>query len=184
MTRFRRLPVRFRLAVISAGLTFAILALFAVVVAVFSSHQVHSGFDKDLRGTAADLQQKLIRPTVDGPEVYNDPAAVRAASGGGGVIRIFLPHHQPISTPNAPPLGEPRIGRISDSGDYRVAARPVLSPGGVAIGSFQYGKPSDHLVHTIARIRLFLLLGLIAGTVLAFFAALALVRRTMTPMAA
>ncbi|MFL5782848.1 MAG: hypothetical protein ACJ760_16140 [Thermoleophilaceae bacterium] len=110
MTRFRRLPVRFRLAAICAGLTFAILALFAVGVAVFSAHQVHSGFDKDLRAT-----------------------------------------------------------------------RPVLSPGGVTVGAFQYGKPSTDAGHTIARIRLFLVLGLIAGTALAFLAALRLARRTMTP---
>jgi hypothetical protein len=184
MTRLRRLPVRYRLAAVCAGLTFAILALFAVGVAVFSTHQVHSGFDKDLRATAADLQQRLIRPTRRGPNVFNDPRAVHAAASGGGVIWIFLPGKQPISTPNAPSLGNPRIGDISDFGGYRVAARPVLSPGGVTIGSLQYGKPSDDLGHRIARIRLFLLLGLIAGTALAFCGALAVARRTMPPIAA
>jgi hypothetical protein len=183
MTRLRRLPVRYRLAAVCAGLTFAILALFAVGVAVFSAHQVRSRFDSDLRGTAADLKGKLIQPTLKGTQVFNDRRVVRAAASGGGVIWIFLPKHQPIATPGAASLGEPHAG-IGDYGDYRVAGLPVLSPGGVKVGYVQYGKPSANAGHTIARIRLFLLLGLIAGTVLAFLAALGLARRTMTPITA
>jgi signal transduction histidine kinase len=182
MKRFRRLPVRFRLAVISAGLTFAILTLFAVVVGVFGARQVHSEFDDELRGTAADLQQKLVQPTLDGFRVINDPPAVGAATAGGGVIWVVLSGRAPIHTPRAPSLGKPNLG-IRDYGDFRVVARPVLSPGGVTIGYFQYAKPRDGVSHTVARIQLFLAIGVVGGTVLAFFAGLALARRAMRPIA-
>ncbi|MFL5782847.1 MAG: sensor histidine kinase [Thermoleophilaceae bacterium] len=175
--------MRLRLAVISASLTFAILALFAVVVGVFGARQLHSEFDDELKGTAADLQQKLVQQTLDGPQVFNDPRAVRAASGGGGVIWIFLPGKQPISTPDAPSLGNPKDG-IQDYGDYRVVTRPILSPGGVTIGAFQYGKPDYGVSRTIARIQLFLALGVVGGTVLAFFGGVALARRAMSPISA
>ena len=181
MRKIRRLPVRIRLALISASLTFAILALFAVVIALFAARQLHSEFDDELRGTAADLQQKLIQPTLNGPQVFNDPRAVGAATAGGGVIWIFLPGRQPLGTPRAPALGEPRVG-IRDVDDYRVVARPVLSPGGVTVGFFQYAKPRDGVRHTVARIQLFLALGIVGGTVLAFFAGLALARRAMSPI--
>jgi signal transduction histidine kinase len=183
MSNFRRLPVRLRLAVISASLTFAILALFAIVVAVSAARQVHSEFDDDLRGTASDLKGKLIQPTLEGPQVFNDKRAVRAAASGRGVIWIFLPNHDPIANPGAADLGEPRAG-IRDYGDYRVVAVPVLSPGGVTVGYLQYGKPRDGVRHTLGRIQLFLALGVVGGTVLAFFAGLALARRAMSPIAA
>jgi two-component system OmpR family sensor kinase len=173
--------VRLRLAVISASLTFFILALFAVVVSVFAARQVHSEFDDDLKGTASDLKGKLIQPTLEGPQVFNDKRAVRAAASGGGVIWIFLPNHQAIANPGAASLGEPQAG-IRDYGDYRVVGLPVLSPGGVTVGYLQYGKPRDGVRHTLARIQLFLGIGVVAGTVLAFFAGLALARRAMAPI--
>ena len=67
MRRIRRLPVRIRLALISAGLTFAILALFAIVIGIFASRQVRSEFDDELKLTAADLQQRLVQPSLSGP---------------------------------------------------------------------------------------------------------------------
>ena len=68
MSRLQRLPVRWRLATISAGLTFAILLLFAVVIGYITARQVRSSFDDDLKLTAVDIADRLHpQPTLVGP---------------------------------------------------------------------------------------------------------------------
>ena len=177
----RRLPVRIRLAVVSAGLTFAILALFAVVVGVFGEHQVRSEFDEELKATTADLQNKLIKPGLNGPLVIEDKQAVEAATGARGVIWIFLRGEPPVMTRGAPSLGAPNPG-IHDYGEYRVVARSIPWINGRVEGHIQYAKPRDGVNHTVARIRLFLALGVVGGTFLAFFAGMTLARRAMRPI--
>ncbi len=54
-----RLPIRLKLAVVSAGLTFVILLLFALVVGALTEQKLRSSFNDDLRATAADLQEQL-----------------------------------------------------------------------------------------------------------------------------
>jgi two-component system OmpR family sensor kinase len=181
MSRIRRLPVRIRLAIISAGLTFAILTLFAVVVGIFGANQVRSEFNDELSATEADLQQKLLRPTLFGVELNKDPRVFAAATAGGGVLWFFIPGG-PYSTPNAPSLGHPHAG-VHEVGRYGVAARRVVGPGGRVLGYMQYGRPRAGVKHTITRIQLFLAVGVLGGTVLAFLAGLALARRAMSPIA-
>ena len=53
MNRIRRLPVRWRLALISSGITFLILLAFAVVIGELAKRQVTNSFDSDLKLTAA-----------------------------------------------------------------------------------------------------------------------------------
>src|SRR4051812_49688052 len=59
MRRLERLPVRWRLAVTSAVLTFVILLLFAIIVGIFTSRQVKSSFDDDLRLTTVSLSERI-----------------------------------------------------------------------------------------------------------------------------
>ncbi len=53
-----RLPVRLKLAVVTAALTFGILCLFAVVIGAVAEQRIRAGFDDDLRATAADLSDR------------------------------------------------------------------------------------------------------------------------------
>jgi signal transduction histidine kinase len=182
MKRIRRMPVRIRLALISAGLTFAILALFAVVTGVFGARQVRSEFDDELKLYAADYQQQLIEPSLTGPVVTRDPRTLKAPTAAGGVMWVFLRGATPFHTPAAPSLGHPRPGE-HDQGEYRVVARPIKGPGGQVAGYIQYGRPRSRINHTIARIDVFLAFGVVGGTVLAFLAGLALARRAMSPIA-
>ena len=50
-----RLPVKLKVAVLSAALTFAILCLFAVVVGTVAEQRIVAGFDDDLRATVGEL---------------------------------------------------------------------------------------------------------------------------------
>ena len=59
-----RLPVRLKLAVVSAGLTFVILLLFAVVVGTFTVRRLNSSFDSELRSATASLADRIrLRPS-------------------------------------------------------------------------------------------------------------------------
>ena len=54
-----RLPVRLKVAIVSSALTFAILCLFAIVIGAVAEQRIRTGFDDDVRATAADLQDRL-----------------------------------------------------------------------------------------------------------------------------
>jgi len=193
-----RLPVKLKLAIVSAGLTFAILLLFAVVVGAFAERRLNASFDDDLRATAADLQEQ-IRVSGEGDPVL--PSAQYAiARAGGAVIRVFNSRQQLVRGPVNPDLGPPIESAVVDVGDYRVISRPLflgslrreeqrpfdpLSPpvGESIAGYVQYAKPQSTLHNTIARVRGFLALGVLGGTALAFLAGFAVARRAMRPIA-
>jgi signal transduction histidine kinase len=185
MRRLERLPIRWRLALTSAGLTFVILLLFAVVIGIFTGRQVRTSFDDDLRLTAVSLAER-IQPaqTLNGLRYRLDGSdkVVRSAAAGDAVIRIVTKNGTPVqSSPGAPDLGPPRNG-ISEHDDYRVATRPLYSFGN-EIAWLQYAKPVSHVQETMARIRLFMTLGVLGGTFLALLAGLAIARRAVSPIA-
>lgn len=177
MSPLARLTIRWRLAVTSGGLTLAILAIFAIVFGLTTTRQLESDFDEDLARTAADLQQGL------GPEAQRDVLQLIAA--GDAAIRIVDARGTPIrSTPGAPDLGPPSSG-IAVVDGYRVATATASSgrPLGEAPIFIQYAKPDDDLRASIAKVRLFLAVGVLAGAGLALLAGLAVAGRAMAPIA-
>ena len=197
-----RLPIRVKLAVVSAGLTFAILLLFAVVVGAVTDQRLMAGFDDDLRATAADLQDSLqVRPDEEtgAPELAVDNAELlRAAAAGDAVIRVIDRSERVLGRfpRGTPPLGAPFEG-VTDAGDYRVASRPLFAGSFDPINGFdlqpdpidgtvafvQYAKPRGAIEDTTDRLHLFLALGVIGGTALAFLAGFLVARRAMRPIA-
>ena len=59
-----RLPVKLKVAVLSAALTFVILCLFAVVVGTVAERRVVGGFDDDLRANVGELQDRMTLQQV------------------------------------------------------------------------------------------------------------------------
>jgi len=195
-----RLPIRVKLAVVSAALTFVILLLFAVVVGTFTERRLTSGFDDDLRATAADLQERFrIRRDLRGqPQLAADDELLRTAASGGAAIRVVDRSGRVIRTASGgPQLGPPFEG-VRDVGDFRVVARPLfdrsLDPSGSfpdlgadpidgSVAFVQYARPRKNLQSTERRLRLFLALGVLGGTALAFLAGFAVARRAMRPIA-
>jgi len=189
-----RLPVRLKLAVVSAGLTFVILLLFAVVVGTFTERKLNSSFDAELRSATASLADRIrLRPE---PTVPGDLLA--AAAAGGAVIRVLDSDGRVIgeSPADTEDLGPPEEG-LRDVGGYRVASRPLLvgnvgGGGGFQsplegrfaqpVGYVQYARPLAGLRSTVARLRAFLGFGVIGGTALAFLAGMAVARRAMRPV--
>jgi two-component system OmpR family sensor kinase len=186
-----RLPIRLKLAAVSAVLTFVILLGFAIVVGAFTQQKLRSSFDSDLRAAAADLQSQFQARL---PKV--DLQLFRLAAVGGAVVKV----HNRTNDDLFELRGSPKLGPLSetirDFGRYRVVSRPLF------IGSFgtldpfdnspraldgagaavQYGKPTDNLEATIDRVRFFLLMGVLIGTGAAFVAGFVVARRAMRPI--
>jgi two-component system OmpR family sensor kinase len=188
-----RLPIRLKLAAVSGGLTFAILLAFALVVGGFTERKLQSSFDSELRATAADLQSQF---QVNGVGSQIDTELFRVTAAGGSVLRVWdRVNNDVYSLDNSPRLG-PVYEGIRDVGRYRVIGRPLftrsLETGGNfdstprpldgAAAAIQYGKPTDNLNATIDRVRFFLLLGVLVGTIFAFLAGFFVARRAMRPI--
>ncbi|HEX8857349.1 MAG TPA: HAMP domain-containing sensor histidine kinase [Thermoleophilaceae bacterium] len=185
MKRLAALPVRWRLALTSAGLTFVILLLFAVVVGVFTANRLYGNFDDDLRVAAADIQDRLtIYPLQGKINVRQSPDELDAAATGHAIIRVIDTRGGLIgdAPQNSPQLGPPDAG-IRDAGKYRVVTRPLFIGGEDSPAAFlQYARPKSTVDSTVDRMHLFLALGVVGGTLLALLAGLAVAERAMQPV--
>jgi two-component system OmpR family sensor kinase len=176
------LPIRTRLAVVSALLTFVILCGFALVVGSLTVHRIRSDFNREVAVSAANLAGLLqirvtpsdtleVQPNID-QYAAPDHAFVRILYPVGGVLQ---------STSNAPAVGAANEVNIRG---YRVDTLRVAlnaSTGGYVL--VQYGRPLSDVQPTIARVELLLLLGVFAGSGLALLAGATIARRAMQPIA-
>jgi len=194
---YRTVPVRWRLAGGSAGLTFVILTGFAAIVALFTTNQVRNQFYSDVRKVADELAN---RPLVTvGPHGLG-PACNMAVIRGGlysseqAQIRVYdvstgsllCTQDTAVTSTNAPHMTPPfppplQLGESQQLG-YRIVALPVrVEPEGDI--RLLFARPLSEVQHTVDRIRLFLLLGVIGGAALALLAGLFVARRAMRPIA-
>jgi signal transduction histidine kinase len=186
--RFNRLPIRWRLAATSAGLTFVILAIFAVVSGAFTAERLRTDFDNDLRARANDLKDRIrvAREFPSGKVILEQDdlvqIIVQVAASGDGAVRVIGTEGEVVApSAGAPALGPPREG-VREVGRYRVASEPLYAGALVPVAYLQYAKQSSSLGATIDRVRIFLALGVLAGTGLALLAGLAVARRAMAPV--
>ena len=183
----RALPIRWKLAITCAALTFAILTLFGTVIGLFAGRQVRAGFDDDLRTAAVDLQDRVkIGTTADGRPALgglNEDLLLAAAAGDARIRVVQMDGRVIFPYEGAPELG-PAREFVDDVGPYRVVSRPLISQSlQRPIAYLQYAKPRTNPEHTVSEIRLFLTGGVIAGTLLALVAGLGIARRAMRPVA-
>jgi two-component system, OmpR family, sensor kinase len=191
---FDRLPIRVRLAGVSALLTFVILCAFAIAIGSFMIHRVRSDFNRQVADTANELPTQLnikVAPAATKRAVTITPAlAAYAAPADHAVVRIFTLGGTVIAQEpsKAPSLGAPSAGAKTVHG-YRVLSRPGIvrlagseEPIGQVI--IQYGRKTSDTEATVARVELFLLFGVLAGSGLALLAGMAIARRAMAPIAA
>ena len=178
---YRRLPIRWRLAGGSAALTLVILLGFAVIVGVLTTRQIRSDFNDRVRDTANDLRDRIVvRPEHDPACTAPDLEAYGGAERAQ--IRVMTLDGELIcQTRGAPDLGLPNKRRFEREG-YRVEMRLVpVPPLGEAV--LQYARPLSDLQQTLAKVRVFLALGVVGGALLALAAGLAIARRAMAPIA-
>ena len=197
-----RLPVKLKVAVLSAALTFVILCVFSVVVGAVAEQRIVAGFDDDLRATVGELQDKItLELTEDGVQLNDsDRSYLAAAAAGDPIVRVVNSNNRIVwpdrVSPNEPSLGPPITG-VTDIDSYRVTSRelvvrtptPSAAFGGTLgtvttpVGYVQYAKPERSITTTVNRVRLFLAFGVLGGTLLAFLGGLLVARRAMRPIA-
>ena len=194
-----RLPVKLKVAVLSAALTFVILCLFAVVVGTVAERRVVGGFDDDLRANVGELQDRMTLQQVgDGSFQLRDGDldTLRAFAVGDAIVRVMNLRQDIVWTSDPGVRLGPPIGGVTDIGDLRVTSRELVVPGQQSTGPFefprpvaqpvgyvQYAKPEASVQTTVNRVRLFLGLGVLGGTLLAFLGGLLVAKRAMRPIA-
>ncbi len=187
VSRFDMLPIRWRLAVTSAILTFVILLTFGLVIAFVTERQMENDFNDEVRDNATRIQQRLqeqVETTVGGGyRIDPRDELLEFASADDVAIRVLDANDDVrVETADAPDLGPPRPG-LQDVGDYRVASRELTRPfDDVPVAYVQYAKSRSSLATTINRLRVFLALGVLGGGALALLAGLAVARRAMEPI--
>jgi signal transduction histidine kinase len=194
-----RLPIKVKLAAVTAALTFAILCLFAVVIGAVAEQRIRSAFDDDLRATSADLQNQLHPSVNSDGRITVPPEPLVGAAAGDASVRVIDPDGR-VTFPNwaSGPLGPIQLDKVIDAGPYRVITRPLViarrdafdfggavpsEPLAGVVAFVQYAKPEAGMTRTINRVRLFLGFGVLGGTLLAFLAGLLVARRAMRPIA-
>jgi two-component system, OmpR family, sensor kinase len=184
---YRRIPTRWRLAGGSAALTLVILCGFAVIVGLLTTRQIRIEFDDSVRDTANYLQSRA-RVSYD-PQT-GEPSCGRLAdlaSGESAKVRVYLlaPAQLMCASGGARPLWPSFSLESSFPNDqlgYRVEVRPVnVDP--VGQGILIYARPLSAIDRTAAKVRFFLILGVLGGSGLALLAGLMVARRAMAPIA-
>jgi len=189
---FDRLPIRVRLAGVSALLTFVILCVFAVGIGSLTVHRIRQDFNREVNEKAERLSGQLNIEVVIGPAggehlVITPNLGYFTAASEHSVIRVFGIDHSVLaeSPAHAPWFGPPEV-TPQTLHNYRVLARSAsVRLDGVARGHVfvQYARNISETEATVRRVELFLLLGVLGGTALALLAGLAIARRAMAPIA-
>jgi two-component system OmpR family sensor kinase len=188
-----RVSIRWRLASISAGLTFVILCAFAIGVGEATTRRVRSDFANQLRAAADDLRDRLSMDVgTDTQQIVRVHPDLNVHAGSiHAVIRILDTDGTILAhTTNAPNLGRtiPFVDRTRFIQGYRVETRRTIlqTPDHsvrVAV-VIQYARKVSDLENTVQRVRFFLIFGVLGGTLLALAGGLWLARRAMRPIAA
>src|SRR5215211_2186761 len=172
----KRWPVRWRLAAVSAVLTFVILVIFALVVGRLTQNRLQSNFDNELRDAATQLGAQLQGQALDNSQLQRmiaDAAGIRLIRGDGQVLESG---HESLGPPPT------RLPGFTNAGSLRVYTLQIRDSIGFP-ELVQYGRSTHTLDSTVARLWLFLGLGVLGGTAIAALAGIAIAGRAMRPIA-
>jgi two-component system OmpR family sensor kinase len=177
-------PVRWRLAAVSAGLTLAILLVFGAVIGQVATSRIRDDFNREVSGAAQTLagEFRIVYTPLGtisfqhGPRlddfVRPDSASARVFDVNGNLIK---------ESTGAANLGRPVAG-LSTQGQMRVATAAITSDTGLTTGYVQYGRSLAHVDSTVDRLWLFIAAGILAGTLFASLAGVAIAARAMRPI--
>jgi signal transduction histidine kinase len=182
--RPRNWPVRWRLAATSAGLTLIILLVFGAVIGKVATSRIRDDFNSEVRGAAQTLAAEIrivytpLSTVAYTPRLNDfvrpDDASVRVYDVYGN-LRAHSSH--------ADQLGRVSPGLATFQGD-RVATAEIRGQEGGTYGFVQYGRSVAHVNSTVSRLWLFIVAGVLGGTLLAIFAGLTIAGRAMRPVSA
>ncbi len=195
---YRRVPIRWRLAGGSAALTFVILAGFAAIVGALINRQVESQFSEQQSSSVDRLYRGLNkklhftgaasldcnRTTTLGDYASAEHAQIRIFDSSDGSVLCTQDQFKGPKAPPAPSLfstAPAQSHATFTASGYRVVVRQLeVKPAGTA--TLLYALPLSDVDHTIAEVQVFLLLGVLGGTVAALMAGLFVSARAMRPI--
>ncbi len=183
-----RWPVKWRIAAVSAGLTFLILLGFAAVVGRLAVNKLEANFREEAQSTASALANQLEitfseitggrEPTARGLELERFPLPSQSffqlVDSSGQSAFTEVPYYRELG----PPPSEP-----TNVGDYAVASQLIPTQTFGPSVYVQYGRDRASLESTTDRIWFLLGAGVLAGAALAALAGLAVAGRAMRPIA-
>jgi signal transduction histidine kinase len=170
-----------------------ILCGFAAIVGVLTTRQVRGQFGDEMHNAVVALAPNLslyIDPLTGVPGCHG-PNLRAAATAEHAIIRIIdQGTGEPICAsdelpqgglPRSAPVFYPDPGVTEQSG-YRVEVAAIhFTDAGQ--GFLLYARPLSDIDHTLARVRFFLVAGVLGGTLLALLAGLMTAQRAMRPVA-
>jgi signal transduction histidine kinase len=178
-------------------LTCVILASFAVIVGVLTGRQVVRQFNDEVNSAADQLVSELKSNHLKfiGQNLACNRTSVSLsdyARAENAQIRIFDDFgllctqkqiivkgtKRPPNTSLFITAPQQTTGMYTQSG-YRVAVRGLTAQRDLLL---LYARPVSDVEHTLSRVRFFLLLGVLGGTVMALLAGLATAQRAMRPV--
>jgi signal transduction histidine kinase len=166
-----------------------ILCGFAIIVGLLTTRQIRIQFDDSVRQTANYLASRANVGFDSRTGAASCGQLGNLASGEDAKVRVYYVSIPPqlMCTYGGANPSWPRFSLDgtfpNDQDGYRVEARQVgVSPFGNAI--LLYARPLSAIDRTVAKVRFFLLLGVLAGSGLALLAGLMVARRAMAPIVA
>jgi two-component system, OmpR family, sensor kinase len=184
------IPIRWRLALLSAGLTFVILSAFAIVIGSVTASRVRSNFNNEMAAAVDRLSDSygFVPGDVAGQFVLDGPDPDVYAASNKAVIRVSQPNGRLLDGTKAAPDFGVRLPRTTRLDGYRVETRNRSAPirhgkGFLVPIVIQYARKVSDVEATIRGIRFFLGGGVMAGTLLALLGGVLLGRRAMSPIA-
>jgi signal transduction histidine kinase len=177
-------PVRWRLAVTSAGLTLAILLTFGAVIGQVATQRIRSDFNHEVVAAAQTLAgEEQIVNTPTGSLLIRGLSLDDFARPNDATARVLNSSGELLdSSANSANLGLPHEG-VTRVGDMSVATA-TISIAGVVTGYVQYGRNVEQIDSTVDRLWLFVAAGVLAGTLLASLAGATIAGRAMRPISA
>jgi signal transduction histidine kinase len=178
--------VRWRLALVSSGLTLIILLLFGGLIGKIATERIRDDFNGEVTSATQILagQIQIVYPPFGGkPEAFKSPQLNAFVLPDDASAWVYdAEKHFVTSNEDATPLG-PLHNGLTDFHGMRVATEPILGTNQEITGYVQYGRSLGHVEETIDRVWLLIFAGILVGTLLAVVAGVTIARRAMRPIA-
>jgi two-component system OmpR family sensor kinase len=160
-----------------------ILLIIGVTIGEVASQRIRSDFNREVDGAAQTLAAELrIVNTPTGSYLIQGPGLDDFALSNDATVRVFNATGALLTqSTDAADLGPPQEG-VANANGMRVATARIAGGSGSLTGFVQYARRVDRLDATIERLWLFIVAGVLGGTLLAILAGAAIAGRAMRPI--
>jgi two-component system, OmpR family, sensor kinase len=181
----RSWPVRWRLAAVSAVLTFVILVVFGGAVGQIATQRIRDDFNNEVESAVQILASELrIQYHLFAkPEISEGPQLETFALPDDASVQVFDESGNWLGSNTKRPIemGDLSSG-VADFNGMRVATAQIIEENGRVTGYVQYGRSTHHVEETVDRVWLLIVGGVLGGTMLASLAGVAIAGRAMRPI--